>query len=66
MIFNAVFFVFSDNRNLQTPMVTLAGHREAVVGVGWLSATKKDIVTASWDHTLRVWDFELGDLLFFA
>lgn len=38
--------------------MTFKGHREAVAGVSWLNAT--ELVTASWDHTLRLWDVSAG------
>lgn len=44
----------------KTPIVTLAGHKDAVVGVSWLPASRKDIATVSWDHSLRLWDLELA------
>ncbi|KHN86869.1 Ribosome biogenesis protein WDR12 -like protein [Toxocara canis] len=42
------------------PMVTLAGHKEVIVGVKWLPCSKKDVVTVSWDHTILLWDLELA------
>lgn len=41
----------------QTPIATIAGHREAISGVQWID--EDTILTSSWDHTLRVWDLSL-------
>lgn len=45
----------------RTPVMTLAGHKEGISGVCW-TEDKAEIVTASWDHTLRVWDTEMGGM----
>lgn len=37
---------------------TMKGHKEALSGVVWTD--KAEIVTSSWDHTLKIWDTELG------
>jgi WD40 repeat protein len=41
---------------------TLAGHSDGVVGVA-VSADGRLAVSASWDHTLKVWDLHSGRLL---
>lgn len=43
--------------DFQTPIATIAGHREAISGVQWID--EDTILTSSWDHTLRVWDLSL-------
>ena len=45
----------------RTPLVTLAGHKEGIAGVTWLESAT-EVVTASWDHTLRLWDAETATL----
>ncbi|VDK44519.1 unnamed protein product [Anisakis simplex] len=42
------------------PMVTLAGHKELIVGAKWLPNSNKDVATVSWDHTILIWDLELA------
>ncbi|XP_045613933.1 ribosome biogenesis protein WDR12 homolog [Procambarus clarkii] len=42
----------------KTPIITLAGHSESVGGVVWTG--NREVATASWDHSLRIWDTEIG------
>lgn len=44
----------------RTPIMTLAGHKEGVSGVEWMNDT--EIITCSWDHTIKIWDFEMGGM----
>lgn len=57
-------FRFSKNQifkiTLKTPIVTLQGHREAISGVEWIN--EDSILTSSWDHTLKIWDLNLGGI----
>uniref|UniRef100_A0A0N5CPW8 Ribosome biogenesis protein WDR12 homolog n=1 Tax=Thelazia callipaeda TaxID=103827 RepID=A0A0N5CPW8_THECL len=45
------------------PMVTLAGHKDAVVSIVWSPNSAKEVLTASWDHTISIWDLELAGQL---
>lgn len=44
----------------QTPKMTLKGHRDCVSCVTWTDTA--EMLTSSWDHTLKVWDAELGGI----
>ncbi|TRY63093.1 hypothetical protein TCAL_00320 [Tigriopus californicus] len=41
----------------RTPLVTLGGHKEGISGVAWTE--DNEVCTSSWDHTLKIWDFEM-------
>jgi len=43
----------------EVPFIELKGHTDAVQSVAY-SADGKKIVTASHDHTARIWDAEAG------
>lgn len=38
----------------------MKGHKEVVSGVVWTDKT--EIATSSWDHSLKLWDTELGGI----
>ncbi|XP_015524118.2 ribosome biogenesis protein WDR12 homolog [Neodiprion pinetum] len=50
----------TDHGKVRTPEITMKGHKEAISGVVW--SDKSEIVTSSWDHTLKIWDTELGGI----
>ncbi|KAL0267883.1 UNVERIFIED_CONTAM: hypothetical protein PYX00_010029 [Menopon gallinae] len=50
-----------DNKSMiKTPKMTLKGHRDCISCVTWTSDS--EILTASWDHTLKLWDAEIGGI----
>ncbi|GAU94382.1 hypothetical protein RvY_06164 [Ramazzottius varieornatus] len=52
-------FKGENRKNLtKTPEMTLPGHKEAVSCCAWTGKT--EIITGSWDHSIRIWDVELG------
>ncbi|XP_011502838.1 PREDICTED: ribosome biogenesis protein WDR12 homolog isoform X1 [Ceratosolen solmsi marchali] len=48
----------TDCSKTRVPLRTMKGHKEAISGVVW--SDKTEIITSSWDHTLKIWDTELG------
>lgn len=51
----------TDGKSLtRTPLMTLPGHKEAISGICWTE--NNEIYTCSWDHTIKLWDAELGGL----
>lgn len=41
-------------------MMTLHGHKEAISSLAWIE--NHEVVSCSWDHTIKVWDAELGGI----
>ena len=60
MIVQIVVCYYKNTLLFQTPIMTLSGHTESVGSLDWMS--NEEIVTGSWDHSLRVWDLEIGGL----
>ncbi|XP_058803230.1 ribosome biogenesis protein WDR12 homolog [Phymastichus coffea] len=50
----------TDCTKTRAPLRTMKAHKEAISGVVW--SDKTEIVTSSWDHTLKLWDTELGGI----
>ena len=40
--------------------MTLPGHKEAISSIVWTE--NNEIYSCSWDHTIKLWDAELGGL----
>lgn len=45
---------------LQAPKRSMKGHKQAISGIVW--SDKTEIITSSWDHTIKIWDSELGGI----
>ena len=43
-----------------TPTTTLSEHKQGVSSLAWLSPS--ELASASWDHTIKIWDVELGGM----
>ncbi len=43
---------------LKTPIITLAGHAESISSCKWMD--EKNVCTASWDHSIKLWDMFTG------
>lgn len=48
----------TEEGNVRTPQITLEGHREAISAVQWID--NSTVLSASWDHTLKIWDLSMG------
>jgi WD40 repeat protein len=44
----------------QSPLISFQGHKEAVSAVQW--SEDGEMISSSWDHTIKVWDAELGGI----
>lgn len=44
----------------QTPKSAMKGHKQAISGIVW--SDKTEIITGSWDHTIKTWDTELNGI----
>jgi len=40
--------------------MTLGGHKEAISSVCW--SEPNELITSSWDHTIKLWDIEMGGM----
>lgn len=50
----------ADHGKIKVPKRTMKGHKEAISGIVW--SDKTELITSSWDHTLKIWDSELGGI----
>ncbi|KAL0134859.1 hypothetical protein PUN28_001562 [Cardiocondyla obscurior] len=44
----------------KTPKCGMKGHKQAISGIVW--SDKTEIITSSWDHTIKIWDAELNGI----
>ncbi|CAJ0604585.1 unnamed protein product [Cylicocyclus nassatus] len=49
-----------ENFITKVPMVTLGGHKDVVVGLKWCTWNNNQVVSASWDHSIGLWDLQLA------
>ena len=40
---------------------SISGHKEGIAGVTWMESAT-EVITCSWDHTIRIWDAEMATL----
>ncbi|XP_033335271.2 ribosome biogenesis protein WDR12 homolog [Megalopta genalis] len=50
----------SEHGKTRVPQRTMKGHKEVISGIVW--SDKMEIITCAWDHTIKVWDSELGGI----
>ena len=48
----------TSSSGVKTPLITLSGHTESISSCQWID--EKTVSTASWDHSIRVWDVFVG------
>eukprot|EP01126_Amoeba_proteus_P015165 TRINITY_DN1674_c0_g1_i2.p1 TRINITY_DN1674_c0_g1~~TRINITY_DN1674_c0_g1_i2.p1 ORF type:complete len:455 (-),score=85.23 TRINITY_DN1674_c0_g1_i2:34-1398(-) len=48
----------NDASQMKKASLTMVGHKQAVSGLEWLD--ENSVVSASWDHSIRIWDVESG------
>ena len=41
--------------------ISISGHKEGIAGVTWMESAT-EVITCSWDHTIRIWDAEMATL----
>lgn len=49
-----------DKGRTRIPKRTMKGHKEAISAIVWMGSN--ELVTSSWDHTIKLWDAELGGI----
>ncbi|XP_015123432.1 ribosome biogenesis protein WDR12 homolog [Diachasma alloeum] len=49
-----------DKGKTRVPKRTMKGHKEAISGTVWVD--RNELISSSWDHTIKVWDAELGGM----
>lgn len=45
---------------IKTPKSAMKGHKQAISGIVW--SDKTEVITGSWDHTIKTWDTELNGI----
>lgn len=50
----------SEHGKTRVPKRTMKGHKEAISSVVW--SDKTELISSSWDHTIKLWDSELGGI----